>query len=143
MNKILLSVKPKYIKEILLGNKIIELRKRVGRSFLPDTEIYLYSSSPVKALVAKAHIKSVEKVDINKISDRKAHILQAACITERDFDDYFFGCEFAYLIHLEKVSPFKKIFILSELKTCGFTPPQSFCYVNEKLDRFLQSKGGA
>ncbi|MDG0806815.1 hypothetical protein PO856_004104 [Pectobacterium brasiliense] len=141
MNKIILSVKPKYIKEILSGNKIIELRKMVGRSFLPDSEIYLYSSSPVKALVAKAHIKCVEKIDMHRVKERKSYILHAACITEGDFDDYFKASEFVFLIYLMKVNIFKNPLDLSELKNCGFTPPQSFCYVNERLNYFLESRG--
>ncbi|QIA53151.1 hypothetical protein GW574_12830 [Pantoea agglomerans] len=141
MNKILLSVKPKYIKEILSGNKIIELRKRVGRSFLPDSEIYLYSSSPVKALVAKAHIKCVEKIDMYSVKERKPYILHAACITEDDFDAYFKGSEFVFLIYLIKVNVFKNPLFLKELREIGFIPPQSFCYVNERLDLFLENRG--
>ncbi|GAB7199863.1 hypothetical protein [Dickeya oryzae] len=57
MDKILISIKPKYIEEILNGNKIIELRKKCGEKFSEDCQIYLYSSSPVKALVGKAFIK--------------------------------------------------------------------------------------
>lgn len=141
MNKILISVKPKYIKEILIGKKIIELRKRVGKSFLPDSEIYLYSSSPVKALVGKAHIKCVEKIDMHSVNERKPYILHAACITESDFDAYFKGSEFVFLIYLRDVSVFKKPLILDELRGSGFIPPQSFCYVNDKLGFLLEERG--
>lgn len=140
MNKILLSVKPKYIKEIISGNKIIELRKRVGASFLPDSEIYLYSSSPVKALVAKARIKCVEKLDMHSVKERKPYILNAACITEGDFDAYFNGSEFIFLIYIMEVNVFKFPVVLKELKENGFIPPQSFCYVNERLNLFLETR---
>lgn len=113
----------------------------MGKSFLPDSEIYLYSSSPVKALVAKAHIKCVEKIDMHSVKERKPYILHAACITEGDFDDYFKESEFVFLIYLTKVNVFKKPLVLRELRKCGFTPPQSFCYANERLNCFLEERG--
>lgn len=141
MKEILISIKPKYISQILKGNKTIELRKKVGRFFMPNAEIYLYSSSPVKALVAKARIKDVEKVTLKDLNERKADILKAACISEDDFDVYYNGCDSSYLIYLEGVVLFERPLSLAELRHCGFTPPQSFCYLDNELHSFLVAEG--
>lgn len=46
MKKILLSIKPKYVKKILNKEKIFELRKNFPKENID--EIYIYSSYPEK-----------------------------------------------------------------------------------------------
>ena len=46
---------------ILDGRKAIELRKRIGELFVENTKIFIYSSSPVKAIVAEAKISCIQK----------------------------------------------------------------------------------
>ncbi|RLM18752.1 hypothetical protein BIY29_17740, partial [Brenneria alni] len=107
MDKILISIKPNYINEILVGSKIVELRKRVGRLFTPNNEIYLYSSSPVKALVGKATIKKVVRKELASLHQIKDEILKDACITEYSFDEYFKKSKFCYMIYFGEITLIK------------------------------------
>ncbi|WP_219952293.1 ASCH domain-containing protein [Dickeya zeae] len=142
MDKILISIKPKYIEEILNGNKIIELRKKCGEKFSEDCQIYLYSSSPVKALVGKAFIKKIEKMELKRVGDYKKIILKEACISLNDFDTYFSGSIFCYLIYINRVERFPKSIPLECLKELGITPPQSFRYLSKELALLFDEMGG-
>ena len=139
MDKILISIKPMYMKNIILGNKTIGLRRRVGRLFLPEREIYLYSSAPVKALVAKAFIKKIDKMEVISLGNKKNKILQHACINEYDFDNYFSDSTFCYLIHLKNVRPLIRPMPLKDMREYGINPPQSFCYLRSDEVSFLEN----
>lgn len=142
MDKILISIKPMYMEKIILGNKTIELRRRVGRLFLPESEIYLYSSAPVKALVAKAFIEKIDKMEVIGLGKKKREILHHACINESDFDNYFSDSNFCYLIHMKDVTPLKKPMSLRKMREYGLHPPQSFCYLKSDEVSFLQGYWG-
>ena len=54
---VLLSIKPKYVKEIQMGNKLYEFRKSI---FKQETdEIFVYESSPTKQIVGKIYIDDI------------------------------------------------------------------------------------
>ena len=140
--KILLSIKPNYMIEILNGNKVIELRKRIGRGFLPETKIYLYASSPVKALVGTANLKKIEKLTLQKARHEQFDIFNKACIGREDFDEYFKCSEFCYFLHVDHVKTSEFPVSLLSLGELGVTPPQSFCYLTQehikKIDSLLE-----
>lgn len=52
MKKILLSIKPKYVEEILAGRKLVEYRKRIPRDDNVK-QVLIYASYPVKRIVAE------------------------------------------------------------------------------------------
>jgi len=139
---ILLSIKPIYMAEILKGNKIIELRKKIGKDFLPETKIYLYASSPVKSLVGTATLKNIQKLAVEQALHKKYDIFNTACISQKDFNEYFASCEFCYFLYLQRVEQYKIPINLISLRKLGVTPPQSFCYLNEeqtkKIDGLLE-----
>ncbi len=127
---ILLSVKPIHLEKILNGLKIIELRRRVGVQFQPNTKIYLYASSPVKAIVGTAYLKMVEKIPLQDASYEENDIFNRACISQAAFNDYFLGSDYCYCLYVESVKHAKSPVFLRRLRTMGITPPQSFCYLS-------------
>lgn len=141
MDKILISIKPNYINEILVGSKIVELRKRVGRLFTPNNEIYLYSSSPVKALVGKATIKKVVRKELASLHQIKDEILKDACITEYSFDEYFKKSKFCYMIYFGEITLIKHPLDINFMRNIGVTPPQSFCYLQDNTWDIIESRG--
>jgi predicted transcriptional regulator len=56
---VLLSIKPKYVEEILNGNKKYEFRKSIFKCKEKLEMIYIYSSSPVKKVVGAFVIESI------------------------------------------------------------------------------------
>ena len=57
MCSILLSIKPKYVEEILLGNKKYEYRTRIAKREVD--KILIYCTNPVKRIVAEVEVLSV------------------------------------------------------------------------------------
>lgn len=96
MKKILLSIKPEYVQEILEGRKKYEYRRVVFK----DRSVHrllIYSSSPIRKIVAECEIVNVFKDNPASLWDRtKAY----SGISKVFFDNYFSGCQMAYAIEL-------------------------------------------
>ena len=57
MYKILLSIKPEYVKSIFEGKKKFEYRKIVAKN--KPTKIVIYSTYPVSAVVGEAEVEEI------------------------------------------------------------------------------------
>jgi predicted transcriptional regulator len=119
---VLLSIKPKYVEEIINGNKRYEFRKIVFKQ-KPD-KIVIYSSSPVKKIVGSFTPGEI-------LVDTPKNIWKIcrdyAGITEDDFFNYFAGKTEAYAIEIEDINLLDEPIDPREQQP-GFTAPQSFCY---------------
>lgn len=135
MNQIILSIRPHFSNEIYNGNKPLELRKRIGKNFIINSKIYIYSSNPEKKITGHAFIKNIDKMKIQKIKD---NVMELACIKESDFDEYYNGHEYGFVIWLKDIVKYKRPLALNELRKVGFSPPQSFCYVNDQTENLLK-----
>jgi type I restriction enzyme S subunit len=135
MKQIILSIKPHFTSEIYNGNKPLELRKRIGKNFIINNKIYIYSSSPEKKITGHAFIKKIDKTEIQKIKD---NVMELACITESDFDEYYNGHEYGFVIWLKDIVKYQNPLALNELRKVGFSPPQSFCYVNDQIESLIK-----
>lgn len=113
----------------------------MGRLFLPDTEIYLYSSSPVKALVAKAKIKKVIKLNKNTTNYDIKKIIKYACVTVEEFDEYFMGKDLCFLIYIKDILCFERSISIREMRDCGIEPPQSFRYIDNSIQESMDKMG--
>ncbi len=120
--KIILSIKPKYIKEIFKGNKLYEYRKSIFKQDV-DTVI-MYASSPVCMVVGEF---SIDKV----LSDTPEHLWlmtkYSSGIDKPFFDAYFYKKERAYAIKIAEVKKYSRPCKLSALCP-NSRPPQSFMY---------------
>lgn len=138
MEKIItLSIKPVFADEIYNGRKRIELRRSVGVFFRPGAEIFIYSTSPNKALTGRATINKMELVPVKSII---ANHLADSCIDAESCINYFNGKDRGYLIWLTNIMRFSEPMHLSELKRIGFTAPQSFSYASKELITMVNRK---
>lgn len=135
MIDIILSIKPCFTNEIYQGNKPVELRKRIGNEFKAGAKLYIYSSSPQKAISGHALIHKIETLPISQI---KEQYLEVACISAHAFDDYYRGHESGILIWLRDIVRYTTALPLAQLKKKGFTAPQSFCYVSSAIRPLLK-----
>lgn len=133
---IIISIKPCFSDEIYRGKKSVELRKRVGKSFTNNGKVYIYSSSPNQNISGYAYIKEVQTLPVSEI--RKKYLTEA-CISPIAFDDYYSGHQTGVLIWLAGVVQYQNPITLAQLKSKGFTAPQSFCYVPNTLKELLES----
>lgn len=134
---IILSIKPCFSDQIYLLNKPLELRKRLGKYFTVGSTLYIYSSSPVKAITGTAEVEAVERLTVEFI---KRNYLKLACIDEADFDRYYQGHNEGSILWLKNVRKFKKSIALDELRRYGFTPPQSFSYLKGDLEALVRGQ---
>ncbi|MCM1986638.1 restriction endonuclease subunit S [Methanococcoides seepicolus] len=121
---VLLSIKPKYVDEILAGKKIFEFRKAIFKK--KDLgKVFIYSSSPVKKVVASFEIARIIADSPQKLWD-KCH--KYGGIPENDFFEYFKNSDVAYAIEITNLETFSEPFDPYKLKK-DFRPPQSYCYL--------------
>jgi predicted transcriptional regulator len=130
MDKLLLiSIKEKYVKEILSGDKTIELRKSMPKIKAGDTVI-IYTTQPKKAVTAIATVKRILKMSPKTMwTDHES----ALGIIKSEFDEYYKESKFAIGIELEDVIRLDTEILLSAIKLIHpkFTPPQTFKYLDK------------
>ena len=122
MTTILLPIKPKFVNEILAGNKLFEFRKQVPTQKVD--KIIIYSSSPICAVVGEAEVSEI-------LSDAPVNIWNItknySGIDAEFFFKYFSGKSIAYAYKLKNV---KKYANPKNLDGFGLKyVPQSFVYI--------------
>jgi predicted transcriptional regulator len=122
MATILLPIKPQYVSLILSGQKRFEYRTRIPKENI--AEIIIYSSYPVKKVVAEVEVKSILALSPEALWKRTSSF---GGITKKSFDGYFKDRKTAYAYELGEVIVYKEP---KKLSSFGFkTAPQSFAYV--------------
>lgn len=133
---VVISIRPQYSDRIMDGSKTVELRRRFPVAAPKGTIAYIYSTSPVRAMVGMAQIKEVLKLPVAEIWRRFS---DKASITRQDFDRYFDGTDHGYALLFEQVKPFSTPLTLEFLREqFGFEPPQSYLYARHDLRKALQ-----
>ena len=120
--KILFSINPEHVNNILSGRKRVEYRKTKCQRQV-DT-VLIYSTAPVKQVVAQAHLKSI-------LVDAPENIWELtkdkSGISHKFFSDYFASKKYAVAYELEGIEKFAEP---RSLKDFGLHyVPQSFAYV--------------
>lgn len=123
MSKILLSIKPEYVERILDGTKQYEFRKRLAKEV---TKIVVYSTAPVKMVVAEVEVVGTIECTAQKLWNL-TH--EHAGIDRKRFYEYFCDCKNACAYVLGNVDKFDNPKSLEEY---GLSlAPQSFIYIVE------------
>lgn len=126
---VLVSVQPKYVSKILAGAKTVELRRRFPESAATGALALIYSSSPVRAVVGYARIREVLRLPISKIWKEHG---TAACVSKKEFDEYFQGLKFGFAIFLERIKLLSPQVAATDLEQqFGIVPPQSYRYLQK------------
>jgi len=122
MCKILLSINPEHVENILNGSKKVEYRKVSCRCDVD--KILIYSTSPIMKVVGEAVVLEV----IEDLPDKVWRITsQYAGITRNFFDKYYEDKSKAVAFKLGKVTKYKEPLSLSDLGINS--APQSFIYL--------------
>jgi len=124
---VLLSIKPKYVKSIIEGDKRYEFRKTIFKN-REINRIYIYSSSPVKKIVGTFEIGGILEDHPVDLWD---NVKEYAGINERDFFSCFEGKPWAFAIKIQNLQEFNDPIDPYEMIP-GFVPPQSYCYIDEE-----------
>ncbi len=125
MAKLLMSINPQYVKEILLGNKKYEFRKRL--SYKTCSKIIIYSTSPDKKIVGEVNVIETLEMTPSILWEKTK---EEAGISADKFKEYFKDSEKAYAYKLGDVIVYGNPI---ELINLGIKyPPQSFMYLSEE-----------
>lgn len=108
----------------------------MGRNFVVGTRMYIYTSKVGRGISGEAIIKMIEKLPLAEI---KQKYINDACISMKDFEFYYAGCEDGYVISLSEVIKYKNLITVEELQNFGFTAPQSFMYASTQIEEYIEA----
>jgi len=135
---VVLSVRPHYSDKIFSGVKTVELRRRFPVAAPRGITAYIYSTSPVRAMIGSTEINKVVKLPVEDIW-KKFH--EMAQIDRTDFDEYFSGLKEGFALQIGNPRSFTRPINLSELRErFGFEPPQSYLYATPTLRMALKDE---
>lgn len=122
MCKLLMSINPEHVQNIMSGEKRYEFRKTKCKEAV-DT-ILIYSTYPVMKIVGEVEVKGIIEGPPNAVWQKTA---VAAGIDKSYFDKYYSGKKSAVAYVLGRVHQFKRPRTLSDygIKTA----PQSYIYI--------------
>ena len=122
MKKILISINPEHVENILSGIKKYEYRKVAAKDDI--SSIIIYETTPVKRVVAEAEIIDVLMCGPEELWELTK---EGSGISKKFFDKYFKDKEVAYAYKLGEIQVFETPKTLSDFGIR--TAPQSFVYV--------------
>lgn len=122
--RILLSVKPIFVEEIIAGHKLYEYRRQLFKHTDIKT-IVIYASSPVCKIVGEFEIETIIKDSPEKVWEKTN--LQSG-ISKAFYFKYFKDTEIAYAIKIKNFIKYSDPISLADFED-GITPPQSFRYI--------------
>lgn len=123
MRKLLMSINPKHVDNILSGVKQYEYRKTKCKEDI-DT-ILIYSTAPIMRIVAEVEITGIIEGSPQSVWKRTS---TASGINKKFFDDYYAGKETAVAYKLGHITKYRNPLQLSDIGVKA--APQSYIYVN-------------
>lgn len=120
--KVLMSIKPKFVKQIFEGIKLFELRKKIFRREVKT--IIIYESSPTKKIVGEFIIDKIISDTPQKIYMDYGKYLG---ISKNEYFKYFKNVDIAYAIKIKKVIKYEKELTLADFNL--ERAPQSYQYI--------------
>lgn len=121
--KIVISINPEHVENIINGSKKFEYRTKAAKSDVK--KILIYETLPVKKIVAEAEIVEVLMLPPEKLWEKTKN---QSGIPKSFFDSYFKDRDVAYAYKLGKIKVYEKP---KDLIDFGLkVAPQSFAYVN-------------
>lgn len=133
-HSILLSVKPQYAEPIVKGLKRLEFRKKFSSKTTKNLKVYIYSSSPTKAIIGECKISKVLKLELKELRilwDRSG-------VDEGSFDSYFKNCNEGYAIFFDECQEYEKSVPLSFLKVNLMNPTLSYRFLNLEQSHIIE-----
>lgn len=134
-NVVVISIKPKWAKEILLGKKDIELRKTFSKKLVTDFTAVIYASSPISAIIGTVKIKSVE---VGEIESLWGSLGLRTGATKSEFFDYFNDRKFGVALSMSEPKSSEYIGLPVLRESCNFFPPVSWRYLKQVEYEFLE-----
>lgn len=140
MTAILLSVRPIYADALLSGRKTAEVRRRFPEQ-PSDVEVFLYSSTPVRAVVGTVRLDSIDRPDTSSVWDLYRNEIE---IPEGPLSEYLAATESAAILRVSQPKKWARPVSLADLRrVVGIEPPQSFRYLDARRIDQLRGLAGS
>lgn len=145
---IVLAIKPKWAKLIYEGKKTIEWRKtlpgkmdlKLLRDGKPNVKVYLYETTPVKAITGFFYWGGVTIFDARGIKEDNPRLFAGQTSIDELKKYQGENCSVCAW-HIDRPTKFFKNYSIQEFNLNR--PPQSWCYTNRKittLTRYREDK---
>ncbi|WP_341935402.1 hypothetical protein MRBLWO14_001054 [Microbacterium sp. LWO14-1.2] len=136
VNTVLLSVKPQFARRLLSGHKTAEVRRRFP-TLAHGTAVYLYASSPLRAIIGVLHIEAVRTGAPEVLWPRYGDQLD---ITEEYFLEYLGDRGTASVVELRVDERWDRPVSLESMREfAALEPPQSYRYLSADQQDILRS----
>lgn len=128
---IIISIRPKYARKIIAGEKTVELRRRFPVESVKGGIALIYASSPVQEIIGYTVIKKVDHLPLDELW-KKYH--RQACVEESFFFEYFNGLNQGFALQLKSPVKLIKPVDINRMQ-CEFllSVPQSFRYAPDSI----------
>lgn len=123
MRKILLSIKPEYVEQILAGTKLVEYRKRIPKDAV-GMKVLIYCSSPIKRVVAEFTIGNFLLGSPGELWLKTSTV---GGVSQKTYEDYFENKTRAFAYQITDLRIFEQPKSLSDYGVV--TAPQDYCYI--------------
>lgn len=126
---LLFSLKPRFAELVFMGEKTVELRRRIA-SAMTGREVFIYVSSPVRMIRGGFRVAKVWSSDPESVW---SEVASRAGVAKAEYDAYFEGCGIAHALELSDVWEHEAPVEIDRVRRAlpGFRPPQSWRYVRE------------
>lgn len=123
--KVLLSIKPEFVEEIVEGRKKFEYRKNIFKR--PDvSSVVVYATKPYGKVVGEFEIERIIKEKPNKLWELTQDF---SGITYQFFDEYFKDRETGFAIQIREFIEYDEPMELKHYDNRIKVAPQSFLYL--------------
>ena len=122
--KVLLSIKPEFVREIENGNKRFEYRKAIFKNKDVKT-VVIYATMPIGKIVGEFDIETILEEHPNTLWEKTK---EYAGVDEQFYMKYFHGRDRGYAIKITRLKMYKNS-ICPYSQEKNFTAPQSFKYL--------------
>ncbi|MEG7337553.1 ASCH domain-containing protein [Bacillus cereus] len=124
--KVLLSIKPEFVEEIILGNKRFEYRKKIFKR-KDISSVVVYATKPCGKVVGEFEIEDIIIDNPDNIWKKtKSH----SGISKSYFNHYFEGRQKGVAIQIKEFKKYEEPLDLIDFDSNLKAAPQSFCYTN-------------
>jgi predicted transcriptional regulator len=138
MKSVLLSVRPRFARSLMTGTKTAEVRRRFP-NLEPGTELFIYSSSPDRAVIGTLILKGINQLNI---ADVWATFGKQIEIESTELDAYLEGSIKASILGVRNPDLWDAPVSLSDLREkVGLEPAQSWRYLDANQGKALRELG--
>ena len=136
MMPLLLSLKPRFAELVFMGEKTVELRRRIASTMI-GREVFIYVSSPVRMIRGGFRVAEVWSSDPETVW---GEVASRAGVAKAEYDAYYEGCGIAHALALSDVWAHEAPVEIEGVRRAlpGLRPPQSWRYARGREFEWLR-----